>query len=486
MNRQQLLETINRLRKEENIPESILRDDGFIDLQEYRYLREEFVRNKIKGEKWHQIVRFALSDPNERKYMYDRLLELLLVYRRSHTDYFELKSEIASILLPDRFSYLNRLTLLHKEYFEIYKSIINKIHFDYPSEIATGPLIKGRVNWSRVSRRSPTTFPIIFDIWEWIREFDTPENILLVLPAFWLGRESHRMLVLPFIESLNRLEVTMLNTLLTNTQEIRKSFPFHEVIDEARKFANLSVSDERVLRIESESLDRINDGQIKERYDYLRLLKWIRKFRELNIRMVSNTLTNFPLDTLANLDTIYEAWIFFEIMNVVEQRYGLRDLQMKETPYYFEFEFKSHKLKFFYEREFELGGRHAWAVTCKPDFIVMEGEKIIAIFDAKNYGVDGKTEAKNKMLAYLTNLDCNFGALFFPEFDHEAFVYPSKSASARFHFDLKLAHYKIQPKNSEDAITTTKDMISDLLDEITRRLGSSHEAVVKSTQSSKI
>ena len=30
---------------------------------------------------------------NERKYMYNRLLELLLIYRRSYNDYFELKTE---------------------------------------------------------------------------------------------------------------------------------------------------------------------------------------------------------------------------------------------------------------------------------------------------------------------------------------------------------------------------------------------------------
>ena len=68
-------------------------------------------------------------------------------------------------------------------------------------------------------------------------------------------------------------------------------------------------------------LYRIKEGSIKEYYEYSRLLKWIKKFRDLGIRMVSHTLTNFPLDTLSNLDTIYEAWIFFEITNLVAQQY---------------------------------------------------------------------------------------------------------------------------------------------------------------------
>ncbi|HZE78892.1 MAG TPA: hypothetical protein VE089_10135 [Nitrososphaeraceae archaeon] len=76
------------------------------------------------------------------------------------------------------------------------------------------------------------------------------------------------------------------------------------------------------------------------------------------------------------------------------------------------------------------------------------------------------------MLAYLTNLDTNFGALFFPEFEYKDFVYAPKNESSRYHFDLKLTHYKMQPKNSEDAITTTKKMISDMLSEIIIRIKS--------------
>jgi hypothetical protein len=186
--------------------------------------------------------------------------------------------------------------------------------------------------------------------------------------------------------------------------------------------------------------------------------------------MVSSTSTNYPLDTLKNLDTIYEAWIFFEIINIVNEKYGILSFQMKEKPYYFEFEYEGHRIKFVYERDFELGKRHAWAVKSTPDFTAMENDDIIAIFDAKNYSADGKTEATNTMLAYLTNLDTNFGALFFPEFDYKVFVYPHKNQPARYHFDLKLVHYKMQPKSSEEAIATTRKMVSDMLLKITNRV----------------
>ena len=35
----------------------------------------------------------------------------------------------------------------------------------------------------------------------------------------------------------------------------------------------------------------------------------------MNVRLISQNRTNFPLETLENLDTIYEAWIFFEFVD---------------------------------------------------------------------------------------------------------------------------------------------------------------------------
>jgi hypothetical protein len=65
-------------------------------------------------------------------------------------------------------------------------------------------------------------------------------------------------------------------------------------------------------------------------------------------------------------------------------------------------------------------------------------KSIIAVFDAKNYSADGRTEATNKRFAYLTNLDINYGGLFFPEFEYKDFVYPHEKQIRRYHFNLKL------------------------------------------------
>ena len=110
----------------------------------------------------------------------------------------------------------------------------------------------------------------------------------------------------------------------------------------------------------------------------------------------------------------------------------------------------------------------------------MEGEKIIAIFDAKNYrpDIDQKNDATNKMLAYMTNLDANFDALFFPNFKYSEFVYPRENDCPKYHFNLKLVHYNMKPSDSENAIKIKNEMISKMLSEITGKIKNEVSSVV--------
>jgi len=78
--------------------------------------------------------------------------------------------------------------------------------------------------------------------------------------------------------------------------------------------------------------------------------------------------------------------------------------------------------------------------------------------------------AINKMLAYMTNLDANFGALFFPNFSYCEFVYPRQGDSPKYHFNLKLVHYNMKPSDYESAIKVKNEMIFNLLSEITGRV----------------
>lgn len=317
MNRQELLEEIRRLILIEKVSERDLYSDGFIRQEKYSYIQIAFEQNRLKNsagtdgaEEWHQLVRFALnSDAEQIQYMYKRLFFLLLRHRRSYENYFRLKSERGTTLFPDRISDINRLFILYQRYFQIFDSTVKRIHFDYPLVSSVGPALNGRINWGRTVQKNVNEFPIIFDTSRWRREFNLPENILLLLPALWLNHESKRLLNLEFVEPLTAEEKSVLNQIANRTQNMVLFFPFQSLLQSMMKYANFLNSDRRVVELERMTEFRINTG-IVESNPYRKLLDWIKEFRELNLRMMTQMRTNFPMETIKNLDTIYEAWIF--------------------------------------------------------------------------------------------------------------------------------------------------------------------------------
>ena len=70
----------------------------------------------------------------------------------------------------------------------------------------------------------------------------------------------------------------------------------------------------------------------------------------------------------------------------------------------------------------------------------------------------------------MANLDANFGALFFPNFNYSEFIYPRENDSPRYHFNLKLVHYNMKPSDSANAIKIKNEMISKILSEITDKI----------------
>ena len=128
-------------------------------------------------------------------------------------------------------------------------------------------------------------------------------------------------------------------------------------------------------------------------------------------------------------------------------------LQIEEEPYYFDFSIGDHKLRFYYEKKFLKESEHAWAVESRPDFSIMENNKIIAVFDAKNYGaLSTSGGASHKMLAYMTNLDVGLGVLFFPNFPTEEYKFPRENDKPIYHFNLLLGHYNLCPQSSPEAV----------------------------------
>jgi len=399
-----------------NVKQSILADDFFIKQPQYSELNRTFRNSKYyeNGWKWHQLVRILLEPQENSQYMYDRLLSLLLKHRRSHDDYFTLKTEDGVFQIPNTLADLNKLEMLYQKYFQIYLNIKNHIHFDYPKNEHVGPIIRGKINWEKTTKNSSTEFPMTFVTSVQHKEFETPGNILLVLCAEWMFREANRLLQIEFEDPLSDYKKNLLRTIVEKTKIILYDFPFHSVLNSSKRFWNLSYDDPRIKLLESKARHRIRQGLVRNP-NYSKLLAWIEEFRELNIPNVSSkTPTKHILDSIENLDTVYEAWIFLEIVEYLHEKGLLINFQLGDNPKC-EFGYNRMNVTIWYEKTFSTRGEYAWAVEHRPDFTAMLDNEILAVFDAKNYGKSSSiTDTQNKMLAYITNLDANFGALIYP------------------------------------------------------------------------
>lgn len=402
-----------------NIELSLLADEGdvFINLPENIELKRLFDSSKYReyGWRWHQLVRMVLQiDPDIKQYMYDRSLSLILKHRHSHDKYFEIKNENGKFRIPNSLAELNRLLLIYNKYLSIFKRIVDQIHFDNARIQYYGPNIKGKIDWTRTLTKSRSEFPLMFSSDIRKREFETSENILLLLCGEWLNRESTRLLSIRFDDPLTEYNKDILRYIGKQTRIILQKFPIRSVLNSSRRYSDLSYNDRRIVDLECETKKRLTQGLVRNA-NYELLLKWIEEFRELDMENITaSTPSQHIIEPITNIDTMYEIWIFMEFVEFLYEKKLLIDFQLGVKSHC-KFIYNSNIITFWYERIFTESD-HSWIQTHKPDFTAMVNNKIIAVFDAKNYSKTSDTisDSINKMLAYMINLDANFGALLYP------------------------------------------------------------------------
>ncbi|MDH3340984.1 MAG: hypothetical protein OEL84_06840 [Nitrosopumilus sp.] len=514
------------------IKPSVLGNETFLDHPQYSEIRRMFRQTEYHARhwKWHQLVRLVLEPQQTRQYMYERLLSLLLKHRRSYDDYFLLNTHEGTHQIPNPLADLNRIEILYEKYFQIYQDVKNRIHFDYPKNEHVGPSIRGTINWKKTIQNSSTKFPVEFVSSIQQKEFQTPENILLILCAEWLFRESSRLLQINFPEPLSDYKRNLLSEISHKTQMILQDFPLKSILNESKRFWGLSYSDSRIKDLEIKTKQRISRRQVRN-VSYDKLLDWIDDFRNLDIsRVTASTPTRHILDSLENVDTVYEAWIFLEFVEFLHEKGLLINLKLGKNAFC-QFEHQGTVVTFWYEKTFSTREGHSWILEHRPDFTAMIDDEIIAIFDAKNYSKASSgyiSESQNKMLSYMNNLDTNYGALIYPNYpknwndltrdermqhlvidigskspeatnseiknqarellelswnelpvQHQGinppmavkkFNHPASGKKARFHFEQSLCLIRMSPDQSDVAIQLKNESLEEMLKAITSRI----------------
>lgn len=477
MNRLEIIKEIHQLtigkkkREIEEFEKKII-EKQFKNSEQLFYEGWNNPENQIKGEKWSQFVRLAIKF-DEIEYMFKRTLYLLQKHRLPTQSYFRAKFQNGISELPDRSSELYLLFTLSTEYFQIYNRIENRISFNR-FKMTSNEIMKGKINWNRTLKKSKTDFPLQFESDSWKKQFNTSENILLIWIAIWLDIQIQNLLKIEFEEPLDDIERRKLMSITDNCKKIVKRFPFYEVVNEVMENANFDIQGNKIKLLELDVRIRMKEGLV-ENQAYDDFLKWIKKIRSFNfpnIRKKDRT-TNFLLEAVKNVDSMYEIWIFFELLHYFSKYCNIQ-LILDAEPQFFQFEVGYQNLELFYNRTFEEGKEFAWAQISNPDFTVIANNEVVAVFDAKNY--KDKTISEDspitKILAYVTNLDAGYGVIFWPKKEEKESVYPQSHSnnSAKYHHDLKVSTYSLNPYKEMKNYDDIKIKFDRIFDEIKYRI----------------
>ena len=451
---QQFVEEIEKLGKipkikklltdrDENIWES---NDEYENLKKL-YLNSRFRKYK-KRLKFSQLVRQIL-DPrkDERKYM-DSRLHILLRYYGNTDHYFEILTEDGQIYSYQHpLSELDRLEELYEEFVQIFTDIKNRIDFDFPEVEYVGHSIHGKTNWQKTILNNKTSFPLKFYSKIKERKYETEENILLILCVEWMYRDAQKIYEMDSDEPLDDSQTRKLDEIIDNTRNILVTFPYTSVLNTSKRLWNENYRENlEILQLEKTVKERLDAGTIKNK-KYYDLLEWIKKYKDLYLEYITNAKTSSrPITAIEAQDYMFEAWIFFEMLDYVEKQKGIRchltfgkykeyrELDENDPNRFFKFKLDGADVIFYYEKKYI-----NWLDTDNfPDFTVTVNGKLIYILDAKNYAEDNKLgkDAKDQLLSYMIGLDCGMGSFILPYYPTEDYVETKENPDGKTKVDF--------------------------------------------------
>jgi len=351
-------------------------------------LNDLWDRRENRNDNWKPFVKFVLFDQEEKKYISERIMKLLFDSQDAIGKHFEISTDAGKFTLPDRLSEFLRLRALCLDFSKIYRKIMSRINFDYPKREFSGKYIRGKNDWNKTSRNSFGMFPTNFNTRSWVREFDTPENRLLLLCANWIKQDSIKILKSNFKEPLSIDEKDILIQIHESILNIISHFPFSDVTRQVHGLKNLRKDSPQTVNLRREVNKRILEGKIKNP-EYGNLQRWVGQYLDLSPEGIVHDDDMFVVESLTNIDSLYEILIFLEFYTYLKniKQCNPRLKLHNDQNYKIIFPIGDNEVEFYHEKKFGLNDNSSpsWVLTSEPDYTALVDNKIVAVFDAKNY-----------------------------------------------------------------------------------------------------
>ena len=403
MNRYELILIINKLNKKSK---NKLIEKFNENPTKYEDLYNKWESIKIHNENLYQFIKLA-TKIDQAALMINRVCSVFHDKERlidGECSKISCNSNINTKL--NIFIKFEELRSLFLEFTEILSSIKKQIYFEHHISTKFYNMYNNKINWDVTIQKNKTKFPLKFYIKKNCKTFDTPENKLLIISNIWLKTESEILLN----KFYNEFDTVKISTLL-NIIEILKQNEFtFKTLFNINIVKNIEYDDLEIIDLLKDVHNRIQIYRTLDK-SYGELFSWVEKFKKYSILQLSdNNVSHLTIDTIKNIDIIYEVWVFAEIVDYIIKKYHAKiNFNLKKC---IEFQFDDKTFQIFYERPFS--DKEVWVEKSNPDFSIYCNEKLIAIIDTKNYLAEPIEPGRSKILAYMMNLKCNFGVGIFP------------------------------------------------------------------------
>jgi len=280
--------------------------------------------------------------------------------------------------------------------------------------------VRGTIDWNTTilsTLNKGQEHPIQFTCIVNQTNFETPENILALMALLKLQNDVESLLFFRSKEvEYSKKEIRILSELKSQIDNLIFHTHMKNMITKFDKYRYLSLNSKIVRDLEETTCQRIQQGMVKQKA-YSDLLEWIKKYRGHHIESITRNYADFPIQHEHSMDTMYELWIIFEMLNYFQIQKGVKVVSQLENSAGkfagFELEIENKRIQLNYQDE-----RTGWtSEISRPDFTIQIDDEIPIIMDPKNYSTSQVGDAIHKMLGYLMNLakfNATTGILFFP------------------------------------------------------------------------
>lgn len=444
--------------------------DIFYISTKYNLLFKLLKDNSVKSKEWTGLVREVLFfEDNDLRYMYNRIMQIVRRFKELMGQYFEINNQSGTYLAPDRLSELNRFFELYENFFySIYPKIFNQLNVNSFTIERDSAVLSGKVNWNKTVLKNflgdENKVPLQFTVVSTESTLQNPENILFLSYLLRIGIDAKTLKGYGFKDPLNSDEFLILNNIVDGCNQLVDSTNIlYPLLQKGLEYANLSIYDRQLVNLENIVKEKISNGIIIQN-GYKLLVDWIEKYRNLNIRIISPNHSNFSIEKIEDLDTMFELWILFEFLDFLDLHLYAKVTKIPtlsqpfKNQLHFKIQYQNYEFDLCYQKKY-----CGWIRESEPDYTIEANEKIIAIMDAKNWS-NRKDEAIYKMLGYLNNLDGDLGVLFFPNsIDVDKFEY--KGLNLKNHLDQRIINC-VMSLSSKDKTNSKTIELKKLIDVI--------------------